>query len=91
MKSVKMMSHWSGLGSVQYDSCPNKKKRDLDRHKDNAMSVLCPTGAEIEVIYLQAKEHLKLPKANKEARKTFSLKALRKNQLRQPCFQTPSL
>ena len=41
--------------------------------------------------HIQAKEHLKLPKANKEARKTFSLKALRKNQLRQPCFQTPSL
>lgn len=55
---------------VQYDSCPNKKKRDLDRHKDNAMSILCPTGAEIEVIYLQAKEHQGLPGEHQKLEKT---------------------
>ena len=41
--------------------------------------------------HIQGKEHPKLPKANKEAWETFSLTALRKNQLCQPCFQTPRL
>ena len=29
---------------VQRDSCPNKKKRDLDRHKDNAVCPLSNRG-----------------------------------------------
>ena len=62
---------------VQHDSCPNKK-RDLDRHKDNAMSVLCPTEAEIKVMYLQIKEHQGLPGEHQkleETRKTPPLQA----------------